>query len=57
MRLGVVGGIDGSYRTFKFDGSPTQPRGRNHQGTIVGLYVPGGQLNEFTRAKNGALSH
>lgn len=54
--LGFAGGIDGSYEIFEFDGAPTQPRSLNNQGAIVGLYLPGGQLNEFFRAKNGALS-
>lgn len=55
-QLGFVGGIDGSYQTFDFDGNPTQPRSLNNQGAIVGFYTPGGQLNEFTRAKNGDLA-
>lgn len=54
--IGFVGGIDGSYETFEFDSAPTQPRSLNNQGAIVGLYLPGGQLNEFVREKNGALT-
>lgn len=51
-----VGSIDGNYQTFDVNGNPTQARSLNNQGRIVGFYEIGGDLNEFERAKDGAIA-
>ncbi len=51
-----TGAANGAYQTFDVNGLPTQARGLNNQGRIVGFYDPEGNFNEFERAKDGAIA-
>lgn len=53
--IGFTGPASGAYESFNANGQPTQARGLNNQGFIVGFSLPDGSLNEFARKKNGTI--